>query len=106
MSSLAVRSILSQTFQALELIVIDDGSSDSTPSILSALAATDGRIRLLSSGGRGIVEALNLGIGHSRSDLIARMDADDIAMPERLERQIQFMRSNTGVVASGSSRCF
>ena len=100
---LAVRSILSQTFQALELIIIDDGSFDSTPSILSSLAATDSRIRLLSSGGRGIVDALNLGIVQSGSDLIARMDADDMALPERLERQIQFMRSNPDVVASGSS---
>ena len=100
---LAVRSILLQSLGSFELIAIDDGSSDGTQSILAAIAAGDTRVRLLSSGGRGIVEALNLGIMHSRSELIARMDADDIALPDRLERQIQFMRSHPGLVASGSS---
>ncbi len=100
---LAVRSILAQTFCNFELIVVDDGSSDNTQSILAGIAAGDSRVRLMSTGGRGIVEALNLGIRHSRSELIARMDADDIAFPDRLERQIQFMRSHAGIVASGSS---
>ncbi len=98
---LAVSSIISQTFQKWELIAIDDGSVDATLSILQRLAATEPRVRILATGGAGIVEALNQGILASNADLIARMDADDIALPDRLARQVNFMKENPSIVAAG-----
>ena len=82
---LAVRSILEQTFADFEFIIIDDGSSDQTPMLLSSLAKSDARIRLLRTSGEGIVVALNAGIRAARGALIARMDADDIAYPEQVK---------------------
>ena len=100
---LAVASIIAQTMREWELIAIDDGSTDATMSILQRFAAADGRITVLSGEGTGIVAALNQGIAASRSELIARMDADDIAMPERLARQIELMAARPDLLASGST---
>ena len=98
----AVESILAQSMPDWELIAVDDGSTDATLSMLQGFAAADGRITVKSSGGAGIVPALNLGIAAARAELIARMDADDIAMPSRLERQAAFMEANPGLAAAGS----
>ncbi len=83
----AVASILDQTLDELELIVIDDGGNGA---ILPRLPR-DPRIRLIGNRGSGIVAALNTGAAVARTDLLARMDADDIALPERLERQIELL---------------
>lgn len=83
----AVSSILGQTLGKLELIVIDDGGNEA---ILPGLPR-DPRIRLIGNRGRGIVAALNSGAAVARAELLARMDADDIALPERLERQIDLL---------------
>ena len=80
----AVQSILGQTLGDFELLALDDGSKDGTRSVLERLARSDARIRLLDAGGRGLVHALNLGLSHARAPLIARMDADDESLPERL----------------------
>lgn len=83
-----LRSLAAQTEPDWELIVVDDGSTDETPSILGAWAARDGRIRVLRhDAGRGIVAALETAVAAARGPLLARMDADDLAMPERLARQ-------------------
>lgn len=100
---LAVRSILEQTFADFEFIIIDDGSSDQTPMLLSSLAKSDARIRLLRTSGEGIVVALNAGIRAARGALIARMDADDIALPERFAMQVEALRAMPQNVALGSS---
>ena len=81
----AVQSILAQRDCAFELLVIDDGSSDGTPAYLARL--TDSRLRVLRREGGGLVAALNAGITATKAPLIARMDADDIALPDRLARQ-------------------
>jgi GT2 family glycosyltransferase len=99
----AVASIVAQTFSNWELIAIDDSSTDTTLATLQKFAASDARIRVLSSGGTGIVDALNLGVAASRADLVARMDADDIAMPDRLARQTALMAANPALAAAGSS---
>lgn len=99
---LAVRSVLEQTFADFEFIIIDDGSSDQTPAILSSLAKSDARICLLRTSGEGIVVALNEGIRAARGTIIARMDADDIAMPERFEMQVEALRAMPHLVAIGS----
>lgn len=90
----AIISVLSQTYKNFEFIIIDDGSTDESLEIIQFYAALDSRIRLVSNGKMGLVEALNFGIDISKGLWIARMDADDICMKNRLERQIQFIKKN------------
>lgn len=98
----ALESILSQTLPSFELLAIEDRSSDQSAAILEAAAAGDARIRLLSSGGRGLIAALNTGLEQARADLVARMDADDIMMPTRLEEQHRRMTEEPGLTILGS----
>jgi len=97
-----IESILSQTFRCFEVLIINDGSTDSTVHIIEQFAQIDTRIRLFHAGRIGLVNALNLGIGHARADLIARMDGDDLMHPQRLEKQQRFMEQHPdiGLVAS------
>jgi glycosyltransferase involved in cell wall biosynthesis len=83
----ALDSIAAQTFSDWEGLLIDDGSADDSAAIARSRAAADSRWRLLSAGG-GIVDALNRGIAAARAPLIARMDADDICLPDRLALQV------------------
>ena len=83
----AVQSILAQSFTDFELIIINDGSTDGSGAILRELAARDARIVLVERPNGGLVSALNAGLEMARADLIARMDADDVAMPERFALQ-------------------
>lgn len=80
----AVASVLTQTLTGLELLVIDDGSADTTPAILEQLRADDPRLIVLRQQREGLVAALNRGLAEARAPLIARLDADDVALPERL----------------------
>ncbi len=98
----AVSSILSQTFHDFELLVIDDGSTDGTLDTLATLGKSDARLRVLTSPGAGLVDALNHGIAASGAPLIARMDADDIALPQRLQRQYEFLKLNPEVDVIGA----
>lgn len=84
----AVGSVLAQTFGDFELLAIDDGSTDDTRAHLDALANKDSRVRVLSTGGVGLVGALNLGLREARAPLIARMDADDESLPTRFEASV------------------
>lgn len=88
-----VESVRSQSLADWEWIIVDDGSTDRTPEILESLAATDHRIRLVRAGRIGRGRALNLAIEQSSAPLIAIIDADDVAHPERLERQAAVLRS-------------
>lgn len=98
----ALAGLLASGDPALELIAIDDGSTDGGAARVRAHAARDARVRLLSSGGRGLVAALNAGIESARGELIARMDADDIAHPERIARQRARMLAEPAVGALGT----
>lgn len=98
----AVESILGQTLADFELIIINDGSSDRSGPILQELAARDPRINLIERPNGGLVSALNDAIALARGDFIARMDADDIAMPERLALQYARMTSEPGLGVLGS----
>ncbi len=100
----AVRSTLGQTLTDLELIVVDDASTDGTGPLLAALAREDRRMQVLTCATQhGISAALNLGLLHCRAPLIARLDADDIALPERLERQLEMLERNPALAAVGSA---
>jgi glycosyltransferase involved in cell wall biosynthesis len=98
----AVDSMLAQTFDDFECIVVDDGSTDRTGHVLAQLARRDPRVRPLHVPHGGIVEALNAGVDAARGEFIARMDADDVAVPTRLEQQVRFMDDHPDVVALGS----
>jgi glycosyltransferase involved in cell wall biosynthesis len=99
----SVNSVLTQTFGNFEFVIVDDGSTDDTWSILSAYATRDARLVLLRNDNNiGYTRSLNRGLGAARGTLIARQDADDISMPERLARQVAFLEANpeVGLVAS------
>lgn len=90
----SLRSILQQSFSDWELIAIDDHSTDQSVAILQSAAAVDARIRLVSNPERGLVPALNHGISVASARLIARMDADDLMTPDRLEVQTRAMENH------------
>ena len=97
----AVRSVLGQTHDAFELVVVDDGSTDATPEVLTRLAREDARMRVLRQPNAGISAAANAGLAACRGRLVARMDSDDVAHPRRLERQTAWF-GRRGVVCCGS----
>tara|TARA_Y100000758_G_C15715118_1_gene298713 strand:+ start:62 stop:490 length:429 start_codon:yes stop_codon:yes gene_type:complete len=95
-----IDSILNQTFQDFEYIILNNGSTDRTAEILNHY--TDSRIHIIHQENLGISRSLNKGINLSKSELIARLDADDYALPQRLEKQIAFMEQHPKVVLCGS----
>jgi glycosyltransferase involved in cell wall biosynthesis len=98
----AVQSILEQSFSDFEFIIVDDGSTDQTPVILKELAAQDRRIRLIEQSHLGAAAAANRAVAEARGELLARMDGDDIALPRRLERQVDYLAGHPECVAVGS----
>lgn len=100
----ALQSVLDQSFTDFELLVLDDGSRDGAPAILKRFAAADGRIRLVSRENRGLVATLNELIGMARGRYLARMDADDIALPDRFARQVAFLDAHPEVVCLGGAQ--
>ena len=96
----AVRSILAQTLSDFEFIIIDDGSTDGSQDLLEEYARRDSRVRLLrNDSNRGIVYSLNRGLDACRGRYVVRMDSDDWAFPDRLERQLAVMDSRPDVIA-------
>jgi hypothetical protein len=97
----ALRSVLRQSFRDLELLIIDDGSTDGTAELVRRYA--DDRIRIVRhERNRGLIESLNEGIDLARGRFVARMDADDIAHPRRLERQLAFLEQRADVGICGT----
>jgi glycosyltransferase involved in cell wall biosynthesis len=98
----ALDSVLRQSVTDLELLVVDDGSTDTTPAILEGVP--DGRLRVLRSAERqGLAASLNRGLDEAAGRFVARLDADDVAFPRRLERQLARIRSGSPVAVLGSS---
>lgn len=87
----AVASVRAQTGRDWELIVVDDGSTDQTPAVLETVARDEPRLRLVRCPSRGLVAALDAGIAAAQGELIARMDADDEAAPDRFAAQADFL---------------
>ena len=97
----SVNSILKQTYRNIELIIIDDGSTDSTVDILNDFS--DERIKIVSRENKGLIFSLNEGISLAKGSFIARMDADDISAPDRIEKQLNFLKENKDINIVGSS---
>lgn len=97
----AVESILSQTYSDFELLALDDGSTDQSRAILERFAAADSRVQVISRPNRGLTATLNEGIELARGIYIARMDADDLALPERFAKQVAYLDAHTETVAVG-----
>ena len=93
----AVDSMLGQGFGDFELLLVDNASTDDTPAITQSLAAADSRVRLLQESKQGISFALNHGLRHARGRYVARMDADDVSLPGRLQKQVDFMEQHPPV---------
>ena len=97
----AIDSILAQTFSNFEFIIINDASIDSTKEIIESYK--DFRIKLINNDqNQGVAESLNIGISAAKGQYIARMDADDISLPERFQKQVDFMEKNPDIDVCGS----
>ncbi|MEG4108197.1 glycosyltransferase family A protein [Microcoleus sp. S13_C5] len=100
-----LKSVLAQTYSAIEVLVVDDGSQDRTAEIVEKISKKDSRVQLVQQQNAGVAAARNLGIHKSRGEYIAPIDADDIWYPENIEKQIQCMMEgypSLGVVYSWS----
>jgi glycosyltransferase involved in cell wall biosynthesis len=95
----AIESVLSQTLEELELLVLDDGSEDETEQVVRGFA--DPRVRYLKLPHQGIAATLNRGLSDARSDIVVVLDADDWCLPERVERQVAVLESQPDVAVVG-----
>lgn len=95
----AVQSILEQSLHELELLLVDDQSNDGA---INRLPRQDDRLVVLNHTGKGVSAAFNAGLSRARGRFIARMDADDIALPQRLEQQVSFLRSHDDIDICGA----
>lgn len=96
-----IDSVLAQTFSDFEFVIVDDGSTDNSREILNSYA--DPRLRIIANDGNlGLTKSLNVGLAAARGDYIARIDAGDLCMPERLALQVVFLDAHPDFVAVGS----
>jgi len=98
----AIESVLSQTYGDYEFMTVNDGSTDETLDILRAYASKDRRLALLNKARTGLADSLNAGLRAARGRWIARLDADDVALPDRLDKQVAFLRRHPSVALLGT----
>ncbi len=99
----AIESVLNQTFKDFEFIIINDCSTDKTGEIIKGYATMDQRIRVINNTTNlGLTKSLNIGLKEARGEYVARLDADDVALPERLGRQYLFMENHPELTLVGS----
>ncbi len=101
-----LRAVLSQSCDDMEVVVVDDGSTDGTPRILREFMSGDKRLHVITQPNRGLTSALNVGWRAARGKFIARIDADDIMLPHRLSQQAAFLEEHPECVAVGCQMIF
>lgn len=99
----ALQSILDQDLPDIEVIVVDDGSSDDSAAIATSIGDRDGRVKVVANRGKGIVDALNMAISLARAPLVARMDGDDVSLPNRLRLQVACFDADTDLQLLGTA---
>jgi len=100
----SIDSILRQSYSEFEFLIIDDCSSDSTPDILESYEKSDPRVIVQRNPqNKGLAYSLNMAIQMSRGEYLARMDADDVSLPERFEKQVGFLEKNKSVEICGTA---
>ncbi len=104
--SMSMASILEQTERDLEVIVVDDGSTDETPRLLAELARSDERVRILTQPNAGLTRALVRGCAEARAPVIARHDSDDRSYPDRFAKQLAILEREPDVVLVSCSTSF
>ena len=102
----SIESIIGQTYENFEFLIINDGSSDKTLEIIEKFKKLDKRIILIDRKKRGLIASLNEGISLCKGQYIARMDADDIAIPERLNVQLNYLINNPSIDLVASNIIF
>lgn len=98
----SISSVLGQTYRDFEFVIVNDGSTDGSLQIIQSFASLDRRVRVIRKTNSGLADSLNHGIAHAKGTWIARIDADDICEPQRLELQLEFARSHPSLVLLGS----
>ena len=98
----AMETVLAQTFRAFELVVINDGSTDDTGAIAQRYADADPRVRVMSHANMGMGRSLNAALATVTNEWVARLDADDEMLPERLERQVAFVREHPEIAVTAT----
>jgi glycosyltransferase involved in cell wall biosynthesis len=99
----AIRSVREQNFADFEIIIVNDGSTDGSGVVLAAHARDDSRVRIIEQENRGLVRALNRGLSVARGRYIARMDADDLALPDRFTKQVRFLDAHPDIAVVGGA---
>jgi glycosyltransferase involved in cell wall biosynthesis len=101
----AIESVLNQTYRDFEFIIINDGSKDASGTVIDRYAVQDGRIVAIHHDNMGHANSLNKALGLAKGEYIARMDADDISLPTRFEKQIEYMDAHSDIAVLGTSIC-
>jgi glycosyltransferase involved in cell wall biosynthesis len=101
----AVESINDQTVRSIKILIVDDGSTDDTPHILTEIAGGESRVKVIRQPHGGVVAARNTGLAHCRAEFVALLDADDLAYPDRFANQLAYLQEHPECVAvSGATR--
>jgi len=100
----AVESIMHQSYDNLEIVIVNDGSTDGTLEILENLQKHDKRIKIINQENTGLTKALNNGLKHCKGDYIARMDADNVSLLNRIKKQVAYMEAHPDCIVCGTWR--